>query len=971
MTFAAVGSLITASSTTFTLVPSGVGDLILLEIPNEDNNTVFVTGVSSSNVTWEQVGSAFAGSGVAFTSVVFAGKVTSASSALVTISWSGATPSAIRLTGQEFSSTIGSWSFDVQGHLDGSGTNTWPSLTPVSDGELYYGWAWNSGSESAGSTAGYVYGDDGHGNGVAYNVNCAAGTPTAPVWGDSTSQFGVMVLVSEGTYTLYDSAVLADSPVAYWKFTEVVDSTTVVDASGNSNDGAVTDVTLGVSSPALPPGLDGTCSSWSGSGTQALVITGYKPTFTEATWEFWLNRDGLSYGGTNPRIWGNSPSPHGFDIFLNGGTDPVLDARDGTTDYVLDSGADIDDSNAWHHYAFTYDGTDLRFYLDGELTGTPVAMTGSIPPSSSGTDYMQFGGNMPWATHEQFAGLLSRAALYDTALSETQIRTHYEASSPPSAAGTITLKKSVLSGSVEPAINIVQDGGWSGATNLSSPITQTMPDITQDGNTILVIGILYDPDGIDITDVTDNASGGSNTYIFSTTNGNDNPPYINVPDGTGQQFVLFAAYCHDAAPADDITISFTNPGGPTGSTFARVALVELSGAGSVDDASVTQGISSPPYRTVLTLSDVNDIVFGITDDYVQNLVIPSGWNELDVGFASWIQPKVTGSYDVDYSSENLGASDTWGTLAIAFKPASLVSGSGTIILKKMVLSGASTEKSSASGTVSLKKMVIAISALPGIHYIGESGTGGNYGDPTWIIDYTGTQGNLLVISGHLYDTAGDDCFPVSISDDAGNTWIYPTGSGTNPPAAVVGGAGTMVNFVAWTFQDVGGVTNVTVVREDSGSNWWRVGLAEFAHVYQFDNSNAGIDNSGTNSTFEVPAVDINIAGELVIASVDNIEIGPNSPDGWTAFASASGGSPAGDLAWIINPPTGSFTPTWSAVDPGNWAAALAVFSPKSLSSGVSATGAINLKKMVISGSSTEKTVATGTVKLKKMVLSGS
>jgi hypothetical protein len=197
MTFAAVGSLIDrANGSPFSLTPGGVGDLILIEVQNLDNNTVFCTALSSSNVTWTQMGTPFAGTVQGATMVLFAGKVTSTSAQTVTLTWGGSTPGNIRVVGQEFSSTTGAWALDQQGHLDSTGTNTWPSLTPAAAGELYFGYGYDSGTAVAGSTSGYTYVDTAGNNGVAFNPNCGAGA-TGPVWSDSGSIFGIMVLVKE------------------------------------------------------------------------------------------------------------------------------------------------------------------------------------------------------------------------------------------------------------------------------------------------------------------------------------------------------------------------------------------------------------------------------------------------------------------------------------------------------------------------------------------------------------------------------------------------------------------------------------------------------------------------------------------------------------------------------------------------------------------------------------------------------
>ena len=73
---------------------------------------------------------------------------------------------------------------------------------------------------------------------------------------------------------------------------------------------------------------------------------------------------------------------------------------------------------AWHHAAGTYDGTELRLYLDGVLVGSKPA-TGPITPSS---DPLYFGRNVyGW----YWNGLIDEVAIYNRALSAEEIQQHY------------------------------------------------------------------------------------------------------------------------------------------------------------------------------------------------------------------------------------------------------------------------------------------------------------------------------------------------------------------------------------------------------------------------------------------------------------------------------------------------------------------------------------------------------------------
>ena len=71
--------------------------------------------------------------------------------------------------------------------------------------------------------------------------------------------------------------------------------------------------------------------------------------------------------------------------------------------------------NAWSYLASTYDGTNLRFYLNGVLV-TTKASSGAMPNTANP---LRIGGNAIWG--EYFAGLIDEVRVYNRALSPTEI----------------------------------------------------------------------------------------------------------------------------------------------------------------------------------------------------------------------------------------------------------------------------------------------------------------------------------------------------------------------------------------------------------------------------------------------------------------------------------------------------------------------------------------------------------------------
>ena len=208
MTFTAVGSLVDTTTTTLAVNPTKVGNFYLVEVI-ANGGTVYCNAISGGNCTWTLLTS-FKGHNNTIYASVFTGVATATGSANATLAFSGSTPT-FEAVGQQFSSSLGSWAMTASGTLDlTTGTNTWPSLAPDGSGTLYFGFSYDSGTATAGSTPGFTY-DVYQGDGIAFNPGCGSGTQ-APVWGDSGSFFGIAVLLQETPRTSQPGVIRARLP---------------------------------------------------------------------------------------------------------------------------------------------------------------------------------------------------------------------------------------------------------------------------------------------------------------------------------------------------------------------------------------------------------------------------------------------------------------------------------------------------------------------------------------------------------------------------------------------------------------------------------------------------------------------------------------------------------------------------------------------------------------------------------------
>jgi hypothetical protein len=94
--------------------------------------------------------------------------------------------------------------------------------------------------------------------------------------------------------------------------------------------------------------------------------------------------------------------------------DPVLTTTDQGVRGAVHTALPL---NVWTHIATTYDGTNMRFYINGALVGTK-AQTGSITRANGP---LRIGGNL--SSGEFFQGLIDEVRVYNRALSAAEITT--------------------------------------------------------------------------------------------------------------------------------------------------------------------------------------------------------------------------------------------------------------------------------------------------------------------------------------------------------------------------------------------------------------------------------------------------------------------------------------------------------------------------------------------------------------------
>lgn len=224
----------------------------------------------------------------------------------------------------------------------------------------------------------------------------------------------------------YTQEVIADRPVGYWRLGE--SDTTFVDMVGGMNGaevGALTRVT-----GALVSDNDVGARNYTNAyGNFVSVPHNAKQNMSYMTGEAWVIRGATITQAAGDYIIMNKENEYESGIFRVSDTEgsfrvALYTTKSGTW-YWMDGGARVPYDDAWHHIVYTFDGTTVRFYVDGAPAGTRNMNTGHEGPLRPGVEPLKFmarGGTGTW-----WLGGVDEAAIYDYVLSPERIKAHYEA----------------------------------------------------------------------------------------------------------------------------------------------------------------------------------------------------------------------------------------------------------------------------------------------------------------------------------------------------------------------------------------------------------------------------------------------------------------------------------------------------------------------------------------------------------------
>ncbi len=249
----------------------------------------------------------------------------------------------------------------------------------------------------------------------------------ATPWKASTSNGTSTVTAT--AWTSYSSTLSADpGPMNWWRLGDTSGTTASAAAGGASGTYAYSvslnqTGALGTTDKAVA--FNGTSQFVWVSSQNAFAFQGNQAFSVE----LWFKRTGALAASGNPRlvskvVW--SGGYNGWELAYNGASDAnagqVYCSRwaNGSAAYTGSAVALTVDT--WYHLVCTYDGSALRFYLNGVMTGGPSSSTGSMGTNNATLYFGCMDGSGEYAR-----GTMDEVSLYAVKLTDRQVRAHYYA----------------------------------------------------------------------------------------------------------------------------------------------------------------------------------------------------------------------------------------------------------------------------------------------------------------------------------------------------------------------------------------------------------------------------------------------------------------------------------------------------------------------------------------------------------------
>jgi hypothetical protein len=261
----------------------------------------------------------------------------------------------------------------------------------------------------------------------------------------------------------YAAAVVADSPLSWWRLDEAPGSPGFKDAMGRHDGTWITPPTLGVAGVAA-----GNSAAYFPDGAKCYGEVPFSFDLNSSTIsvECWVKTTNVTETLTPVASWVASPHHTGY-MFIKEFDEwrtAFSFGDDFVYTYLTQGTLPLDRSERWTHLVFTSSPSDgWSVYYNGVQADGPVSPAGWVLNSSGA---FRIGANVPGASdyNNFFDGTIDEVAVYPTVLSAQQIQAHYQAALYGSNTPPVFL--------TQPASQTVAEGN---TVTLASDVEGTIP----------------------------------------------------------------------------------------------------------------------------------------------------------------------------------------------------------------------------------------------------------------------------------------------------------------------------------------------------------------------------------------------------------------------------------------------------------------------------------------------------------------
>jgi hypothetical protein len=320
-----------------------------------------------------------------------------------------------------------------------------------------------------------------------------------------------------------------------------------------------------------------------------------------ATFETWIKLSVIPSGPkficTRSTYYGN---PGGYYFGLWGGTMRLLWGNTISTYFDVTSASSLT-ANTWTHVAVTFEGTTVKWYINGALDKTSTVTAYELIQT---TDSLIFGKlNQPNSDYS-FGGSLDRFRIWNVARTGAQILANMNATVAPGTSGLVaqyTFNQGVADGS-NSTVTTLYDS--SGAYGKASPVDGALRNFALSGSTSNWV-ISASPSAVELCSFTAISQPGQVEISWSTASESNSASWtVERSNAADNGYVTLAKLPASGNAASGSSYSFVDGQAEAGVTYYyKIAEQELDGKVTYyGPVSASAGISSGSFESQVSIS---------------------------------------------------------------------------------------------------------------------------------------------------------------------------------------------------------------------------------------------------------------------------------------------------------------------------------------------------------------------------------